>query len=117
MKRDGRIPVGEWLMADRAELVLGKVIRKARFWDNLAGQSINNQQRFMLTRLLDGFEGKLTSSKWAKLAKTSPDTVLRDINDLVARDILVREAAGGRSSSYMLVFPGPWRVWPMNKIT
>ncbi|MBS1002044.1 Fic family protein [Acetobacter persici] len=89
---------------DRAELVLGKVIQKARFWDNLAGQSINDRQRLMLNRLLDGFEGKLTSSKWAKLAKTSPDTALRDINDLVSRDILVREAAGGRSTSYRLVF-------------
>ncbi|GCE78999.1 Fic family protein [Komagataeibacter oboediens] len=90
---------------DRAELILGKVIQKARFWDNLVGQSINDRQRLMLNRLLDGFEGKLTSSKWAKLAKTSPDTALRDINDLVSRDILVREAAGGRSTSYVLVVP------------
>ncbi|MFS8371427.1 Fic family protein [Acetobacter indonesiensis] len=90
---------------DRAELVLGKVIQKARFWDSLAGQSINDRQRLMLNRLLGGFEGKLTSSKWAKLAKTSPDTALRDINDLVSRDILVREAAGGRSTSYALVLP------------
>ena len=90
---------------DHAELVLRKVIQKARFWDNLAGQSINDRQRLMLNRLLDGFEGKLTSSKWAKLAKTSPDTALRDINDLVSRDILAREAAGGRSTSYVLVFP------------
>ncbi|AHI26388.1 cell filamentation protein Fic [Komagataeibacter xylinus] len=90
---------------DRAELVLVKVIQKARFWDNLAGQSINDRQRLMLNRLLDGFEGKLTSSKWAKLAKTSPDTALRDINDLVSRGILVREAAGGRSTSYVLVLP------------
>lgn len=91
---------------DRAELVLGKVLQKARFWDNLAGQSINDRQRLVLNRLLDGFEGKLTSSKWAKLAKTSPDTALRDINDLVSRDILIREAAGGRSTSNRLVFPG-----------
>ena len=90
---------------DRAELVLGKVIQKARFWDNLAGQSINDRQRLVLNCLLGGFEGKLTSSKWAKLAKTSPDTALRDINDLVSRNILVREAAGGRSTSYRLVFP------------
>jgi Fic family protein len=88
---------------DRAELVLGKVVQKARFWDTLAGQAINDRQRLMLNRLLDGFEGKLTSSKWAKLAKTSPDTALRDINDLVERGILVKEAAGGRSTSYVLV--------------
>ncbi|KXV19730.1 hypothetical protein AD935_14500 [Gluconobacter japonicus] len=90
---------------DCAELVLGKVIQKARFWDNLAGQSINDRQRLVLNRLLDGVGGKLTSSKWAKLAKMSPDTALRDINDIVSRDILVREAAGGSSTSYRLVFP------------
>ena len=56
-------------------------------------------------RLLDGFDGKLTSSKWAKLTKTSPDTALRDINDLVARGILVRDPGGGRSTSYSLVLP------------
>ena len=90
---------------DRAELVLGKVIQKARFWDTLAGHSINERQRLMLNRLLDGFEGKLTTSKWAKLAKTSPDTALRDINGLVDCGILVKEAGGGRSTSYELVFP------------
>ncbi|WP_048849077.1 Fic family protein [Tanticharoenia sakaeratensis] len=90
---------------DHAELVLRKVMQKSRFWDNLAGQSINDRQRLMLNRLLDGFEGKLTSSKWAKLAKTSPDTALRDINDLVERGILYKEAAGGRSTSYVLVLP------------
>ena len=88
---------------DRAEPVLGKVIQKAGFWDNLAGQSINDRQRLMLNRLLDGCEGKLTLPKWAKLAKTSPDTALRDINDLVSRNILIKEAAGGRSTSYVLV--------------
>lgn len=56
----------------------------------------------MLNRLLDGFEGKLTSSKWAKLAKCSQDTALRDILELVERGILVRDAGGGRSTSYSL---------------
>lgn len=56
----------------------------------------------MLTRLLEGFEGKLTSSKWAKLAKCSQDTAGRDIGDLVQRRILVKGAAGGRSVSYEL---------------
>lgn len=56
----------------------------------------------MINRLLDGFEGKLTSSKWAKLTKVSPDTALRDINDLVARGILVKDEGGGRSTSSSL---------------
>jgi len=56
----------------------------------------------MLNRLLDGFEGKLTSSKWARIAKCSQDTALRDIDDLVNRKILVKGAGGGRSTSYSL---------------
>ena len=59
----------------------------------------------ILDRLLDGFEGKLTSSKWAKLAKCSQDTALRDIDDLVSRGILTKNQAGGRSTSYSLVLP------------
>jgi Fic family protein len=61
----------------------------------MAGQSFSERQRIVVNRLLDGFEGKLTSSKWAKLTKTSPDTALRDINDLVSRGILVRDDDGG----------------------
>jgi len=87
---------------DGAEEILGNVLRKARFWDAMAGQSLNERQRKVINRLLDGFEGKLTSSKWAVLTKTSPDTALRDINDLVARRVLVRDEAGGRSTSYSL---------------
>lgn len=56
----------------------------------------------LINRLLDGFEGKLTSSKWAAIAKSSPDTALRDINDLLARSVLRKSAAGGRSTSYEL---------------
>lgn len=69
--------------------------------------AVRLRQGLMLNRLLDGFESKLISSQWAKLAKTTPDTALGDINDLVACDMLVRDAAGGRSTSYRLVFlPG-----------
>jgi Fic family protein len=85
-----------------AEETLAAVLRKARFWESLSGRPINQRQRAMLNRLLDGFTGKLTSSKWAKIAKCSQDTALRDINDLVERAILVREEAGGRSTSYSL---------------
>jgi Fic family protein len=87
---------------DGAEAILANVLRKARFWEAMAGQPLNERQRKVVNRLLDGFEGKLTSSKWAALAKTSPDTALRDINDLVARGVLVKDEAGGRSTSYSL---------------
>ncbi|MGE3333791.1 MAG: Fic family protein [Rhodospirillaceae bacterium] len=86
----------------RAEDVLGAVIEKARFWERHATEPFNERQRHMLMRLLEGFEGKLTSSKWAKLAKCSQDTAGRDIDALVRRGILERSAAGGRSVSYAL---------------
>jgi Fic family protein len=63
----------------------------------------NERQREIVNRLLNGFEGKLTSSKWAKLAKCSQDTALRDMEDLVRKKVLVKDAAGGRSTSYSLV--------------
>lgn len=87
---------------DGAEAILANVLRKARFWEAMAGQPLNERQLKVVNRLLDGFEGKLTSSKWAVLTKTSPDTALRDINELVARGILVKNASGGRSTSYSL---------------
>ena len=78
---------------------------KARFWEAQAGQSFNDRQRTVINRLLDGFEGKLTSSKWAKLTKCSQDTALRDISDLLERQILAKDEAGGRSTSYRLHLP------------
>jgi Fic family protein len=98
----------EWFLAclDRAiegaEHTLSSVLRKARFWEAIRDQNFNERQRAMINRLLDGFEGKLTSSKWAKLSKCSPDTALRDITDLIGRGILVRDPGGGRSTSYSL---------------
>jgi Fic family protein len=77
-------------------------LRKARFWEAIKGRPLNDRQHKVINRLLEGFEGKLTSSKWAKLTKTSPDTALRDITDLVKRGILVRDPGGGRSTSYSL---------------
>ncbi len=90
---------------DGAEVTLASVLRKARFWEAHAGASFNDRQRKVVNRLLDGFEGKLTSSKWAKLTKRSQDTANRDINDLVHRGILAKDAAGGRSTSYSLTEP------------
>ena len=87
---------------DGAEATLATVLRKARFWEAHAGESFNDRQRKIVNRLLDGFEGKLTSSKWAKVAKCSQDTASRDINDLVKRGILAKDPAGGRSTSYSL---------------
>ena len=86
-----------------SEGTLQSILTKARFWEAHAGQSINSRQRLLLNRLLDGFKGKLTSSKWALIAKCSQDTALRDIGDLVERGILVRQEAGGRSTHYELV--------------
>jgi Fic family protein len=87
---------------DAAETILASVFRKARFWDTRAGERLNDRQRMIINRMLNGFEGKLTSSKWAKLAKCSQDTALRDIDDLLQRGILAKDAAGGRSTSYSL---------------
>jgi Fic family protein len=91
---------------DGAETTLAAVLSKARFWERYAGADFNDRQRRVVNRLLDGFEGKLTTSKWAKLVKTSQDTALRDIDDLVRRGILTKNVAGGRSTSYSLVTGG-----------
>ena len=101
-------PWMEWFLGclDRAiagaQTTLAKVLHKARFWERVATIPLNERQRAMLNRLLDGFEGKLTTSKWAQLAKCSQDTALRDILELVERGILLRNPAGGRSTSYAL---------------
>ena len=98
----------QWFLArldrafDGAEDILATVLGKARFWEAMSGQPLSGRQRAVINRLLDGFEGRLTSSKWAALTKTSPDTALRDISDLVARGILVKDTAGGRSTGYFL---------------
>ena len=85
-----------------SQKTLEVVLVKARFWKTHAGKSFNERQRTIINLLLDGFEGKLTSSKWATLTKCSQDTALRDINDLLNRQILVRAEAGGRSTHYQL---------------
>lgn len=90
---------------DDAHKTLAAVLVKAGFWEGIAGIAINERQRMILNRMLDGFEGKLTSSKYAKLAKCSTDTALRDILFLVEKGILARNAEGGRSTNYELVLP------------
>lgn len=87
---------------DRAETILATVLGKARFWERFDKVEFNERQRTIVNRLLNGFEGKLTTSKWAKLAKTSHDTALRDIEDLIRKKVLVKDEAGGRSTSYSL---------------
>jgi Fic family protein len=99
----------EWFLGcldrafDGAEQTLAAVFQKADFWNKHAAAKINERQRSILNRLLDGFEGKLTSSKWALIEKCSPDTALRDIQDLVDQGILAKDEGGGRSTSYSLV--------------
>ena len=87
---------------DSAEAIIGNVLQKAAFWERHGASALNDRQRLILNRLLDGFEGKLTSSKWAKIAKVSQATAARDIDDLIKRHILQKDAAGGRSTSYSL---------------
>jgi len=107
----GDLDVTPWLLwflacldraFDGAERVLADVLRKARFWKTWEDEAFNVRQRKVLNRLLDGFDGKLTNAKWVALTKTSPDTALRDIRDLVDRGVLVKDAGGGRSTSYSL---------------
>jgi len=85
-----------------AQTALDGVLVKTRFWQRWAGTPMNERQVKLLNRLLDGFEGKLTSSKWAAIAKCSPDTALRDINELLALGLLRKTAGGGRSTGYEL---------------
>ncbi len=107
----GSLDVTEWLTwflgtlqraLDSAQITLDAVLMKARFWQRWATTPLNERQVKLLNRLLDGFDGKLTSSKWAAIAKCSPDTALRDINELLAQGVLKKSASGGRSTSYEL---------------
>lgn len=110
----GTLDVTDWLewflgcllrAMQGAEATLSAVLAKARFWQRWAGTPLNERQVKLINRLLDDVEGKLTSSKWAAIAKCSPDTALRDITELIACGVLMKSAAGGRSTSYELK---PW---------
>ena len=84
------------------DTILNRVLFKADFWNRHAKTIMNERQKKLLNKILDGFEGKLTSSKWARIAICSKDTAIRDINDLISKNILQKEDAGGRSTNYEL---------------
>lgn len=88
---------------DKVDASLEQIFAKARFWETLKSVSLNPRQKLMLNKLIDGFEGNLTSSKWSQIAKCSQDTAQRDINDLVKQGILAKAPAGGRSTRYNLI--------------
>jgi len=102
-------PWQEWFLSclhraiEGSHDTLGAVLEKARFRERFAQQSLNARQVKVLNRLLDGFEGKLTTSKYAKLTKSSQDTAYRDILELVERGALRKDPGGGRSTSYSVV--------------
>jgi Fic family protein len=86
----------------QAEEALNSVLHKADYWNFLNTKSLNDRQKLMLNKLLDGFDGKLNTSKWAKITKVSTDTALRDIQSLEEQGVLVKQSGGGRSTSYEL---------------
>lgn len=85
------------------EDILSAVLKKARYWDKHIAVALNDRQRLMINKLFDGFEGNLTSSKWAKMTKCSQDTALRDIQDLVDKGMLQKTPSGGRNTNYVLM--------------
>ena len=108
----GTLDVTEWLTwflnclmnaLIASDDVLEKVLFKHRFWNQHADEVFNPRQIKLLNRLLEGFTGNLTTSKWAKIAKCSSDTALRDIQDLIDKQVLHKAGAGGRSTHYVLV--------------
>ena len=98
----------EWFLAclgraiANADQTLSGVLQKARVWEKVNQQPVNDRQRKIINKLIDGFEGNMTSSKYAKIVKCSEDTALRDISTLVERGVLIKNDAGGRSTSYSL---------------
>jgi Fic family protein len=107
----GNSDITEWILwflqclinaIDSSEVILSKVLHKAEFWKNHSTTILNDRQQKVIHKLLDGFDGKLTTSKWAKINKCSQDTALRDIQDLMKKNILRKEDSGGRSTNYEL---------------
>ncbi len=107
----GDLDITEWMLwffgclenaIVRASGIIERTLQKAAYWDEFRDVDINERQRKVVNRLWDGFEGKLTSSKWAKICGCSQDTALRDINDLIAKGMLRNSGEGGRSANYLL---------------
>lgn len=108
----GTLDITEWLVwylnclanaLKSSDRILAKVLYKHRFWNKYSSETLNSRQTLMINKLLDDFTGKLTTSKWAKIAKCSQDTALRDIQDLLIKKILRKNMSGGRSTNYDLV--------------
>lgn len=113
--QQGSLDITAWIMwflgclersIDTTKENLESVLAKAKFWELHAETIMNGRQKMMVNRMLDGFDGKLTSSKWAKITKISQDTALRDIHDLLEKNVLLKENAGGRSTSYTISISG-----------
>ena len=107
----GDVDITEWLLwffdcleksIMRASVIIERTLQKMAYWETFREVDINERQRKVINRLWDGFEGKLTSSKWAKMCRCSQDTALRDINDLISKGMLRNSGEGGRSSNYLL---------------
>ena len=107
----GDLDITEWILwffnclekaITRTSAVVERTLEKAAYWDKFRDVEINERQRKVINRLWDGFDGKLTTSKWAKICSCSQDTALRDINDLISKDMLRDSGEGGRSTNYLL---------------
>lgn len=108
----GNLDITEWLKwflnclinsLKSTDSILIRVLFKADFWTKHSKISLNERQMKLLNKILDGFDGNVTSSKWAKIAKCSKDIAIRDINDLIDKNILQKDTAGGRSTNYKLM--------------
>lgn len=111
--QQGSLDVTDWLewfltclmrALQSTDITLSAVLSKAEFWKKHADTVFNDRQKLLVNKLLNDFDGKLTSSKWAKIAKCSADTALRDIQDLITKGVLEKEKAGGRSTGYVVKF-------------
>jgi len=109
----GTLDITEWMLwylkcltdaINSSDIILSKVLSKHKFWIKYSSKALNSRQILMINKLLENFEGQLTSSKWAKIAKCSQDTALRDIQELLSMNILKKQPSGGRSTNYNLNF-------------
>jgi Fic family protein len=110
----GDLHITEWLewfikcymrAIDAAETTANKVVARAKFWHAHAGKSFNDRQRKVLAKLLEGFDGALTTKKWIAICRCSADTAQRDINDLLARGLLAKNIGGSKNTSYDFNWP------------